>query len=180
MKRTAAILITALLLFAAPWGGEIRAQSEPVAGTAAQQKMDRILGDLERDINRFERMQTRLSDLGRANENYSDQKNIWLSSTLTLAAMQSICQYQSDLLTLFMDLREKNRKHYYDVRIESLETSILQIRIMNNQIQINHDLIDHEPKERPLIEEEAVLIRSSLQLLEEGLSLVKEMKSRSR
>ena len=77
-------------------------------------KIDGIIVALSRNIDSFEDLQRRTAHLSRSNAKYSEQKNIWLSSTLTLAAIAAVCEYQRDLLTLFADLRETNRKHFHD------------------------------------------------------------------
>jgi hypothetical protein len=141
-----------------------------------QGKMDRVVSGLSSNITQLENLQNRLMELGRAKENYNEQKNIWLSSVLTLSAIQSICEYQSDLLTLFMDLHENKRKNFYAVRIESLDTSIQQINIMYRQIQISHALITHEDTERTILDKEDAVIQSILQLLKQSRDLIDSMK----
>ncbi len=91
---------------------------------------------------------------------------------LSLSAIGAICEYENDLLTLYMELKEKNRKHFYDVRRMSLETSIQQITIMNRQIEINHALITHVAKEQKFISAEKELILSSISLLRQSLDVI--------
>ncbi len=79
----------------------------PANFAEAQQQMDDITTALSRNINLFEGIRDRLAGLGQANANYDEQKNIWLSSFLTLSAISVICEYENDLLTLFMELKEK-------------------------------------------------------------------------
>jgi hypothetical protein len=74
-----------------------------------------------------------------------------------------------------MELKESNRKHFYDVRIESLDTSIRQINIMYRQNQISHALITHETTEAAIFENETQVIQSTLQLLKQSLDLVDAM-----
>jgi hypothetical protein len=139
---------------------------------AAQQRMDAIVAALSDTLDTIEVLKGRMMMMGRANENYNEQKNIWLSSLLTLSAVACVCEYESELLTLFMDLREKNRRHYYNVRAQSLATSIQQLTIMSIQMQINHSLISHEPKELRLIEEEKEAVQSCIRLLGASLEVV--------
>ncbi len=141
----------------------------------AQQQMDEITAALSRNIDQLEDIKNRMMALGQANANYDEQKNLWLSSFLTLSAISAICEYENDLLTLFMELRDKNRKHFYAVRKLSLETSIQQISIMNRQIEINHSLITHEAQEQKLIDTEKKLILSSIDLLQKSLALIKSL-----
>ena len=143
---------------------------------ATQENMSRVVSALSADVAQLEILQNRLMDLGRANENYDEQKNIWMSSVLTLSAIQSICEYQSELLTLFMELKENRRKHFYDVRIESLVSSIQQINIMQKQNKISHSLIMHENTERIILEKENKVIQSVLLLLKQSRDLITTMK----
>ena len=70
---------------------------------------------------------------------------------------------------LFTDLRETNRKHFYDVRLKSLQLSVEQISVMQEQMQINHSLLSHRSDERALIPKETKLIRSSMDLLRQAI-----------
>lgn len=135
-------------------------------------KIDAVVFSLSQNIDAFEDLQTRMADMSRANENYSEQKNIWLSSTLTLAAIASVCEYQRDLLTLFTDLKKTNRKYFYDVRLKSLQLSVQQIAVMQEQMQINHSLILHGNDELALIPKEDQLIRSSMELLRQAIEQI--------
>jgi hypothetical protein len=157
------------------------AAREPVNG--AQQvlaQLEQVTAALSDTIDRFDHLQDELMNLGRANERYSEQKNIWLSSVLTVAAISAVCEYEADLTTLFMDLKEKNRRHYFDVRIKSLETSIQQVNIMIEQIGINHSLITHSPDEMPLVEREKRLVTGARDLLNRGLELMLQWRQMSR
>jgi hypothetical protein len=132
-------------------------------------RMDQIVSSLSDHIDRFAYLQTMLAELSRNNEKYSEQKNIWLSSTLTLAAIASVCEYQRDLIILFTELREKNRNYFYDVRIKSLQLSVEQINVMYQQMQINHSLISHRKEELALVPKENDVIFSSMDLLRQAI-----------
>jgi hypothetical protein len=142
-----------------------------------QTRMDHIISSLSDNIDMFESLQTKLADLSRSNENYSEQKNIWLSSALTLAAITSVCEYQRDLLTLYTDLRAKNRKPFYEVRLKSLQLSIEQILVMHEQMQINHSLISHRNEELALIPKENKVILSSMDLLRQAIEQIQSNRS---
>ena len=149
--------------------------SHSLADTESQpweNKIDGIIASLSKNIDAFEGLQTRMAELSRANENYSEQKNIWLSSTLTLAAIAAVCEYQRDLLTLFTDLRKENRKYFYDVRLKSLQLSVEQISVMHAQMQITHSLISHRNDELVLVQKENQLIRSSINLLQQAIKQI--------
>ena len=78
-------------------------------------------------------------------------------------------------LVLFGDLREKNRKKFYEVRIESLQTSIQQIKNMQTQIQINYTILPPDFYEWQLIDRERRIILSSMDLLEQCIALLKSV-----
>ena len=78
-----------------------------------------------------------------------------------------------------MELREKNRRRYYDVRHRSLATSAQQINIMSEQIKINHALISHDPSERYIIEKERYTIQTTLDLFKLSIDLVISLKEQS-
>jgi hypothetical protein len=137
-----------------------------------EDKIDGIIASLSKNIDSFEDLQRRMADLSRSNEKYSEQKNIWLSSTLTLAAIAAVCEYQRDLLTLFADLRATNRTSFYDVRLKSLRLSVEQIAVMREQMQINHSLIAHRKDELALVPKENRLIDSSMDLLRQAIKQI--------
>jgi chlorite dismutase len=166
-----------LLLFFVPQTSLSQIKSQETL--AILKKADAILAALSDNIDRFENIQNDLEKMSIANENYNEQKNIWLSSVLSISAIKSICEYEHDLLTLFIELREKNRRRYYDVRHRSLATSVQQINIMYEQIKINHALISHDPSERYIIEKEKYTIQTTLGLFKQSIDLVSSLKEQS-
>jgi hypothetical protein len=112
---------------------------------------------------------------GKANQNYTQQKNIFLSSVLAISTISAICEYESDLMTLFIDLREKNRQKFYDVRLESLELAVKQINTMYKQIRINYTILPPNFFEAPLIRKERLAIQSAAALLNQMIELLKSV-----
>ncbi len=174
-KKIAAYALT--LLFLAPHTSLPQNRSTDLL--SIQKKADAILAALSDNVDRFENIQSDLQKMSIANENYNEQKNFWLSSVLSIATIKSICEFEHDLLTLFMELREKNRRRYYDVRLRSLATSAQQINIMYEQIKINHALITHDPSERYIIEKEKYTIQTTLDLFNQSIDLVRSLKEQS-
>jgi len=166
-----------LLLFFVPQTS--LSQKKPHETLAILKKADAILAALSDNIDRLENIQNDLEKMSIANENYNEQKNIWLSSVLSISTIKSICEYEHALLTLFMDLRGKNRSRYYDVRHRSLATSAQQINIMYEQIKINHALISHDSSERYIIEKEKYTIQTTLDLFKQSIDLVNSLKAKS-
>ena len=166
-----------LLLFFVPQTS--LSQKMPQETLAILKKADTILAALSDNIDRFENIQSDLEKMGIANENYNEQKNIWLSSVLSISTIKTICEYEHALLTLFFELREKNRRRYYDVRHRSLATSAQQINIMYEQIKINHIVITHDPSEKYIIEKEKYTIQTTLDLFKQGIDLVSSLKAQS-
>ena len=76
-----------------------------------------------------------------------------------------------------MDLRKSRRAYYFDVRIKSLENSILQIRIMAEQIRINHQLMPPDLAELHLFDRLNKNIDSTIALLKDSKDLLVQLKN---
>ena len=162
MKSNFVFILLAILLFFPP---AMPARGEPARFSDVRAELEVILADLSTNLDAFNDIQLKMDASAKANENYSQQKNIFLSSMLAISTIIAICEYERDLLTLFIDLREKNRGKFYDVRIESLETSVRQIENMYRQIQINYTIFPPNFFDAPLIRKERLTIQSSIRLL---------------
>jgi hypothetical protein len=110
------------------------------------------VADLVTVISRLEALQLLMERSAVANQNYNEQKNIFLSSTLAITTVIAVCQSEADQLTLFLDLRETNRQKFYDIRIQSLEASLRQLGNMERQILVNHSIFPSEFFGQPLFE----------------------------
>ena len=85
------------------------AKNSPTKFTDILPKLENILLDLSSNGDRFENILSTMNTTGKANQSYTQQKNIFLSSVLAISTISAICEYERDLMTLFIDLREKNR-----------------------------------------------------------------------
>jgi hypothetical protein len=94
---------------------------------------------------------------------------------LAIITITAILESNRDLLILFGDLREKNHKKFYEIRIESLQTSINQISNMRKQIQINYTILPPDFFEQTLVDTEQELIVSSMVSLEACTELLKSV-----
>jgi hypothetical protein len=128
-------------------------------------ELEAVLSELSTNLDAFDDLQLNMDKSAKANANYNQQKNIFLSSMLAINTISAVCQYERDLLTLFIDLRAKNRVKFYDVRIQSLETSVRQIENMYRQIQINYTIFPPNFFEAPVIRKERLTIQSCIDLL---------------
>jgi hypothetical protein len=164
-------LLMSLSLIPHPLG----AQNNPVKFTDILPQLENILMDLSSNINQFENILNTMDTSGKANQNYTQQKNIFLSSVLAISTISAICEYESDLMTLFIDLREKNRQKFYDVRLESLELAVKQINTMYKQIRINYTILPPNFFEAPLIRKERLAIQSAAALLNQMIELLKSV-----
>jgi hypothetical protein len=153
----------------------VTAQIQAVRFSDIQPDLESAIGKLSTHINIFEDVQNKMDASAKANQNYNEQKNIFLSSQLAIETVTAILAYNRDLLVLFSDLKEKNRKKFYEVRIESLETSIKQIKNMHKQIQINYTILPPDFFEQPLANTEHKVIMSSIASLEECVELLKSV-----
>ncbi len=172
MKKSIAIVTLALFTCI---GQPPYAQSLQKKFSDIQPELETILSDLSTHLSQFEEIQRRMDASGKANQDYNQQKNIFLSSMLAISTINSICEYEMDLLTLFIDLRDKNRLKFYGVRIESLETSVKQIEIMYRQIQVNYSIFPPNFFEAPLVRKERLAIQGSVTLLNRCIELLKSV-----
>ena len=170
-KILVCVLWISLLLIPQSMG----AQKNPVKFSDILPQLEDILSNLSSNIDQFENILSTMDTSGKANQNYSQQKNIFLSSVLAISTIGAICEYESDLMTLFIDLREKNRLKFYDVRIESLEIAVKQINTMHRQIQINYTILPPNFFEAPLVRKERLTIQSTADLFNHMIELLKSV-----
>ena len=172
MRKALCLLIcVTLFLSSAPLLGE----ENPVRFSDIQPDLESAIAKLSSHIIIFEGVLNKMDTSAKANQNYNEQKNIFLSSQLAITTIAAILEYNRDLLVLFGDLKEKNRNKFYQVRIESLETSINQINSMHRQIQINYTILPPDFFEQVLINTERKAIMSSIASLEACIALLKSV-----
>ena len=172
MRKTLCALMC-LMIVLGP--GVLIGGKKAVRFSDVQSDLESEIAKLSGHINVFEYVLNKMDASARANQNYSEQKNIFLSSQLAITTIAAILEYNRDLLVLFGDLKEKNRNKYYQVRIESLETSINQINNMHTQIQINYTILPSDFFEPALINTERKAIMSSIASLNECIALLKSV-----
>ena len=151
---------------------------DPVEFADIRPKLEAILADLSTNLDAFDDIQLKMDASAKANENYNEQKNIFLSSMLAITTISAICEFERDLLTLFIDLRAKNRVKFYDVRIQSLETSVRQVENMYRQIQINYTILPPHVFEAPLVRKERLTIQSVVERLKRCRELLISVQKR--
>lgn len=175
MKRIFMLGILALLVFTSQlWGAEKTTKNT----LYIQSEIQTILSGLSDNLNRFEHLKNMLENSGKDNKSYDEHKNIWLSTILAMQAISSICEYENDMLTLLMDLKEHRRIHYLDLRIKSLDTSVQQINLMSEQIGINHRLMPPDLAELHLYEKLKKNIDSTVDLLKSANELISQLKNK--
>lgn len=171
--RNALCILIGLAMVLSP--AALTGQERPVRFSDIQPDLESAIAKLSSYISTFEDITNKMDVSAKANQNYSEQKNIFLSSQLAITAITAILEYNRDLLVLFGDLREKNRKKFYAVRIESLETSVQQINNMHKQIQINYTILPPDFFEPALVNTEREVILSSIASLEACIQLLKSV-----
>jgi len=177
MKKNCPIFLIGMLISLVVFSTQIlNAQTSSTDELYVKSEIQTILSTLSDNLNRFEYLQKLFENTGKNDKNYDEYKNIWISTTLAINAIASVCEYENELITLFMDLKRKRRAHYFDVRIRSLETSIKQITIMSEQIQINNTLMPPDIAERQLYDNLKKNIDSSIDLLGKSKDLIKQLK----
>jgi uncharacterized protein YbaP (TraB family) len=176
MKKTVIIgLIISLCVFS---GRILPAEEVSPEVLYIQSEIQSVLSVLSDNVDRFGHLQKMLENTGKDNKSYDEHKNIWMSTILAMNAISSVCEYENDLTTLFMDLKVKRRAHYYDVRIKSLENSMNQIAIMAEQININHKLMPPDLAELQLFDKLKKNMDSSVDLLKKNKELILQLKAR--
>ena len=173
MNKNMCLLVWLTIVLMMP--AALFAQDNPIRFSDIHPGLESAISSLSSNINLFEEILRKMDESAKSNQNYSEQKNLFLSSQLAITTITAILEYNRDLLILFGDLKEKNRKQFYEVRIESLETSIKQINNMQKQIQINHTILPPGFFEQPLVDVERQIIRSSVASLEKCVELLKSV-----
>ena len=164
------IVITAMWTPFDSYGSE-----KPVGFSDIRLELEYAIGQLSAHITVFEDILNKMDASARANQNYNEQKNIFLSSQLAISTVVAILEYNRDLLILFGDLKDGNRKKFYEIRIESLETSIQQINNMYRQILINYTIFPSDFFEQTMVDTERRTIMSSIASLKKCIALLKSV-----
>jgi hypothetical protein len=172
MKRVLCLLFYSILVLSSCIGS---ANENPVRFADIRPDLELEIEKVSTYINIFEDVLNRMDASAKANQNYNEQKNIFISSQLAIQTIMGILEYDRDLVVLFGDLREKNRKKFYEVRIESLESSINLINNMHKQIQINYAILPPDFFEQTLVNTEHKVIMSSIASLEACVELLKSV-----
>jgi hypothetical protein len=172
MKRVLCLLFYSILVLSSCIGS---ANENPVRFADIRPDLELEIEKVSTYINIFEDVLNRMDASAKANQNYNEQKNIFLSSQLAIQTIMGILEYNRDLVVLFGDLREKNREKFYEVRIESLESSITLINNMHKQIQINYAILPPDFFEQTLVNTEHKVIMSSIASLEACVELLKSV-----
>lgn len=154
----------------------LAAEPKNTAFERAQDSIQLVLEEMSVLLNRFEAYQHELDLSGRDNKAYDEEKNMWMSAVLVVTTIAAVCEYENDLLSLFVDLKPQRRSNFYDVRIQSLNSSIQQIKTMKEQFRINYTLISIQPDEKALFEEINRTIDVSLSLFTASLKAITGMK----
>ena len=169
------LIVSSLMIFLLLLSSSIGAQNRLVQFSEILPEFENSLSTLSNNIDAFDNLLNAMNSSGKANENYSLKKNIFLSSVLAISTIKAICEYENDLMTLFIDLSEKNREKFFDVRIESIEIALRQINTMHKQIRINYSLLPINFFEKKLVREEQLMIENTSDLLNRMIVLLKSV-----
>jgi len=158
----------------------------PIQSYAADQKnisfeqtkasIEEVLIELSGLLDRFDAFQRDLDRSGRNNNSYDEEKKMWLSAVLAVTTIAAVCEYENDLLILLLDLKPERRSYFYDVRLQSLDSSIRQIKIMKEQLRINYSLISNKSKEKALFQEIEHTIDQVVDLLTASHTAIVDLK----
>ena len=145
---------------------------KPVRFSDVRPELESAIEQLSAHINVFEDILNQMNASAKANQSYNEQKNIFLSSQLAITTIVAILEYNRDLMVLFGDLKDENRKKFYGIRIESLETSVKQINNMYKQILINYTIFPSDFFEQAVVNTERRTIMSSIASLKKCIALL--------
>ncbi len=171
MNRFFIVLCLLMFISSSLLAAEMQGGSSAILG-----QMIPILQGLSENIEAINDIQKQMDDSKASDENYNEKKNIWLSSVLTYTSIVSVCEYEHDLLELFLDLSPKNRARYVEVRIQSIESSIRRIEIFKEQIEINRLLLSENQSNNHLFIMEDRIISRLLSLLQQSVSIIKSIR----
>ena len=149
--------------------------STPLPAASIESQIAALLPQFETTMRRLEAIQSQLEVSGRNNRDYDEQKNLWISTVLAVDTISAICEYENDLLSLFLDLKPHRRPYYYDVRIQSIETSAQQMGIMQRQVQINISLLKLSLNEQRIFDEIQAETTATIELLAKCRALIKQL-----
>ena len=138
----------------------------------ALQRLDTVADNLSTAADQLEDLKTGLTDIDMSNAIYDQQKNTFLAAVMTVSTVAAICSYESDLLTLFADLKPQNRRYYFEVRRQSLQSSMGQLEIMYRQMKINAKLLKLGQKEKRHIEKALGIITAAIERLQQADQLI--------
>jgi hypothetical protein len=147
----------------------------PVSAASIESQLAVLLPQFETTMRHLEVIQSQLEVSGRNNRDYDEQKNLWISTVLAVDTTSSICEYENDLLSLFLDLKPHRRPYYYEVRIQSIATSMQQMRIMQRQVQINVSLLKLSPNEERIFDKIQAETNAAIELLAKCQTLIKQL-----
>ncbi|MDX1707458.1 MAG: hypothetical protein R3274_02585 [Desulfobacterales bacterium] len=171
--RKASSLLICLTVLLSPC--HFYGNQKPVRFSDIRPELESAIGQLSAHINVFEDVLNKMDASAKANQSYNEQKNIFLSSQLAIATVVAILEYNRDLLILFSDLKDENRKKFYEIRIESMQTSVKQINNMYRQIMINYTIFPSDFFEQAVVNTERRTIMASIASLEKCIALLKSV-----
>jgi len=171
-KQTLWVAVVAGLLAAAAMVPGPAATQSPRAALADFQE---VLIQLSAAQSQFDLLLKRLDDSREANRAYDEYKNVWLATTVAISAAAAICEYETDQLTLFLELKEQRRRHYAGIRTASLRNSVVQMRLMMDQIAISGGLFPPKLEKRELMAQIRDQMTRVIGLLEQSRSLILDL-----
>jgi hypothetical protein len=171
MKRLLVLILcaAALVFGPQPCAAETKKFSD------VELELQRIVAELSKQPDQYENIQRILVTAGQDERKYDEIKNIWISTVLAVTAVSSICEYEGDLLSLFLDLRKSRKPYFFDVRIQSLDNSIRQVGVMARQVEIGHTMLPEDIARLQPYDRIVQMISQSIHLLTRSRDLVHQM-----
>jgi len=169
MRKACGVLLIFLLLFSS-----LSYSQENINNSVRIRKqLSDVLSELAVQIEKFESFEKKLNQLVDL-EKYSDQKNIIMSSIIATSAISSICEYELDIDTILIEMKNQNSQFYDEARIESIKISIQQIQSIQKLIQISNTLIVVDKAYNKLIVKQNKAIENVVSILSKSMSIRKK------
>ena len=159
-------------------GATVHAGAMQPGHTAVSSFQD-VLIELSATQTRFESLLKQLDDSREANRAYDEYKNVWLAKTVAISAAAAVCEYETDQLTLFLELKKERRSHYARIRKASLENSVRQLRLMTEQIAVSDDLFPPELDQRDIMTRVHQSMTAVISLFEKSRALIEGLEAPS-
>jgi len=148
-------------------------QKEIYDASQIQNQLDIIQSELVLQFELFENIEKKIDQLEDL-EIYDEQKSLIMTSLISNAAISSICEYEVNLGSVFIEMTYKNSQLYSAVRIESIKNAIQQIRSIQKLIQITNSLLVLDKSYNKLMVKQKRAIENIISILSKNIYILEK------